>query len=126
MTASHIKQPMTDDEAMKMAEAFDARAGHQSLMVERIEGMDISDLTMVSGKALEARVYNWGDVSHVSLAADADTLDYITCEDGFDLTMKAGIEIVFKDQSVVDLPVLVTANNDDGIFGFRSVETIAA
>lgn len=126
MTASHIKQPMTDDEAMEMAEAFDARAATECLMVERIEAMDTSDLTMVAGKALEAKVYNWGDVSHVSLAADADTLAYITCEDGFDLTMKAGVEIVFKDQSVVDLTVLVTANNDNGIFGFRSVETIAA
>ena len=126
MTASHIKQPMTDDQAMEMAEAFDARAAHEHLMVERIEGMDTTDLTMVAGKALEARVYNWGDVSHVNLAADAGTLAYVTCEDGFDLTMTAGLEVVFKDMSVVDLPVLVTANNDDGVFGFRSVETVAA
>jgi hypothetical protein len=121
-----LRDDMTDDQAMGQAEAFDARARDEAEMVERIEGMDTIDLTMVSGKALEARVHNWGDLAHVNLAANPRTLAYVEVADGFEMTMTAGLELVFKDMAKVEVDVLVTARRDDGIFGFRGVEIIPA
>jgi hypothetical protein len=121
-----LRDDMSDDQAMGQAEAFDARARDEAEMVERIEGMDTTDLTMVSGKALEARVHNWGDLSHVNLAANPRTLAYVAVADGFEMTMTAGLELVFKDMAKVEVDVLVTARRDDDIFGFRGVEIIPA
>lgn len=130
MTASHIKQPMSDNQAMEMAEAFDARAIDVAEMVEQIEGMDTTDVSMVSSKQLDGKVYDWGDVSHLSLAANPETLTYEKIEGGFDMTMTGGLEIVFKDQAVMDFDVIVTANrnakSDGGVFGFRSIEILTA
>ena len=133
MTAIHIKQPMSDDQAMELAEAFDARARDTAEMVEQIEGMDTTDVSMISSKALDTQIHNWGDVSHVSLAANPETLAYKQGADGFDMTMTGGLEVVFKDQAVRDFDIVVTAKSqarrgedDDGIFGFRSLDIVAA
>jgi len=117
------RDDMTDAQAMEMAEAFDARAKDTADMTVEIEGMDKYDLQMVCSADIAKHVYNWDDVSHLDISVDPDSIKYVPVDDGFDMTMTAGLEIVFKDQGVQQYAIIATANRiDDKHIGFRSVD----
>ncbi len=103
---------MADD-----ALAAQTTADRIATFVGHVEAIDSTDLANVAGPSIQNRVVDWGFVSYVESFADAGT----TTVDGHVLTMEAHVEIHLRDGGVIRSDVVVTASDEDGIFGLKDI-----